>query len=285
MVLTPSVSPDIMRGMKKVHLTNFRDLSGRKNKEGKRLKKGYLFRGRSLYGLNKKRLKEVEALHLDAIFDFRDEKDRIAKPDAKINGAHFYPCSVLEKLGPEASGSPVDIYYIQEVIAGKKMSKEEYEYSYELFMRMYREIPFAMEAFKPIFEALDRHERIYYHCTGGKDRTGIFSMILLWAFGFDDKAVYRDYHHSNYARWRKNLWRLAHIFLHSGQWMSIPYMWKYLDCNKKNFNITRSAIFDSYGDIETFLEKVHGVSKERIADWKAFYLEDSARLVSLKGKG
>lgn len=258
--------------MKRVHLTNFRDLGGKKNKEGKHLKEGYLFRGRSLTGLSKKNLAEVEALHLDSIFDFRDEKDRIAKPDDEIKGAKNYACSVLEKLGPEASGSPVDIYYIQEVIAGKKMTKEEYEYSYEIYLRMYREIPYAVDAFKPVFEALDRHERIYYHCTGGKDRTGIFSMILLWAFGFDDKTVYRDYHRSNYARWKKNIWRLGHIFRNSGQLMSIKYMWKYLDCNKKNFNITKAAIFDRYGDIATFLKEVYGISKEQIADWKSFYL-------------
>ena len=259
--------------MAKVHLTNFRDLGGIKTKDGRKVKKGYLFRGRSLFGLNQKQIDEVTSLGLDSIFDFRDEKDRVNKPDVEIKGAKYVPCGVLELLGPEASGSPVDIYYIQEVIAGKKMSKEEYEHSYMLYTRMYEEIPYAKDAFIQVFEAMNRHEKIYYHCTGGKDRTGICSMMILWALGVDDKPIYRDYHYSNIARWKKNLWRLGHIYKGSKQLMSIKYMWKFLNCNKKNFLITKKVIFDRYGSIEAFLKEVYSIEEAQIEDWKSFYLE------------
>ena len=259
--------------MGKIHLTNFRDLGGIKTKDGRRVKKGFLFRGKSLNGISEKAIDDLNRLGLTAIFDFRDEKDRLTKPDAKVEGATYYPCGVLELLGPEAQGSPVDIYYIQEVIAGKKMTKEEYEHSYQLFLRMYKEIPYAKDAFIQVFNAMSRHERIYYHCTGGKDRTGICSMIILWALGVDDKEIYRDYHYSNIARWRKNLWRLWHIFKGSKQLRSIKYMWKFLNCNKKNFKTAKHAIFSRYAKIEDFLDKVYGIDQQTIDDWKAFYLE------------
>ena len=259
--------------MAKYHLTNFRELGGIKTKDGRHVKSGFLFRGPSLNHISQQALDEINGLGLTAIFDFRDEKDRVTKPDVKIEGATYYPCGVLELLGPEAQGSPVDIYYIQEVIAGKKMSKEEYEHSYQLFLRMYKEIPYAKDAFIQVFNALSRHEKIYYHCTGGKDRTGVCSMIILWALGVDDKEIYKNYHYSNIARRKKNLWRLKNIYKGSKQLRSIKYMWKFLNCNKKNFSTTKKAIFSKYPTIEAFLLDVYGIDQATIDGWKAFYLE------------
>ncbi|TFY60047.1 hypothetical protein EVG20_g7568 [Dentipellis fragilis] len=66
----------------------------------------------------------------------------------------------------------------------------------EAFMRLYSEI---LDAAGPSLETILRHVRdkpnegFIFHCTAGKDRTGILAAILLMLAGVDDETIAQDY--------------------------------------------------------------------------------------------
>jgi hypothetical protein len=62
-----------------------------------------------------------------------------------------------------------------------------------------------------VFESIFRHliakprSPIIVHCTAGKDRTGVFIMLLFGLCGVDDEVIAREYELTNLGYWGKLL--------------------------------------------------------------------------------
>lgn len=258
--------------MKNIPLTNFRELGGYKTKEGKRIKEGYLFRGRALQTNDPSIISSIEDLHIDSIFDFRDRDNRIQEPDILIPGAKYYGCGVLESLGESMDKNPIDVREIEKTLEGETWTRNDFKVALETYERMYLEMPFS-SGYKPMFDALTRHERIYVHCTGGKDRTGVACMLILWALGASERTILYDYRLSNKYRKKRNVWRIKRVLKMSKKLYSVYYMSKFMFCGKRQFNLTFNAIFSKYNDMYEYFDKTFGISKKTIEDWRNFYLD------------
>ena len=65
---------------------------------------------------------------------------------------------------------------------------------------MYRQMLTGNKAFKELFRALEAGETpILFHCTSGKDRTGVAAMLILLALGASDETICADYARTNSA--------------------------------------------------------------------------------------
>jgi protein-tyrosine phosphatase len=53
----------------------------------------------------------------------------------------------------------------------------------------------SQDSFKRVFEVFadSRFRRCLFHCTAGKDRTGVTAMLLLGLAGVDDEEIVADY--------------------------------------------------------------------------------------------
>ena len=66
---------------------------------------------------------------------------------------------------------------------------------------MYRQMLTGNKAFKELFRALEAGETpILFHCTAGKDRTGVAAMLILLALGASDETICADYARTNLCR-------------------------------------------------------------------------------------
>lgn len=61
------------------------------------------------------------------------------------------------------------------------------------------------QVFERIFRHLIANPRSPFiiHCTAGKDRTGVFIMLLLGLCGVDDEVIAREYELTNLGYWGK----------------------------------------------------------------------------------
>jgi hypothetical protein len=61
------------------------------------------------------------------------------------------------------------------------------------------------QVFAGIFKYLISNPRSPFiiHCTAGKDRTGVFVMLLLGLCGVDDEVIAREYELTNLGYWGK----------------------------------------------------------------------------------
>ena len=252
---------------------NLRDLGGIRTQDGFVFKPGLLYRsGAIATSIPEESVALIRSFHLNEIVDLRDSNRVKEDPDYNFGDIEYINSPIFEIMNPETGVNPIDIKGVENSLVGLKHSVKEYKAIVNEFLEMYRSMPFSW-GFKPIFEAMDRHETILYHCQGGKDRTGLATIFILMALGVNKRRAIRDYLESNKARKGRNRWRFGIIWRETHQLHAVHYMKKILLTNRKNCRVMFDAIDEKFGSFDNYLEKHFGITKERIADWKSFYLE------------
>ena len=168
---------------------NFRDLGGYRAVDGRTVKPGLLYRSGGLYLLNEEETAHFLSLGIKYIMDFRTKEETDAKPDPVFPGIEMIRHSGLTtKGGDEIDFSPT----------GMSQIGKEGLHQLEIVTEYYRNIPFDNDAFKKLMAMIVAHKvPIVFHCFTGKDRTGVFAMVLLLALGVDKETIMQDYMLSN----------------------------------------------------------------------------------------
>lgn len=180
--------------MKKIILKstkNFRDLGNVRGENGKIISTGFFIRGRSLYKVCDKDLKTLtRETGIKTIIDLRTHKEVQEKPNPVIEGVKYLHMPVFN-----------------EAKAG--ISHEKKSESYYSLKRMgeiadvYRSlvqddtIPKITEILKTILTLEETQYPVLFHCTAGKDRTGIIAALIYKFLGASDDAIYGDYLQTN----------------------------------------------------------------------------------------
>ena len=164
---------------------NIRDLGGIKAADGRRVKSGLFFRGSALTGLSPEQRRIVDGFGLRRILDLRAAGEAQGKDDYVPEGAEYLRIpGMYDGQGVEMDFSPAAI---------ERMNLEHDDPM--LFMR---ELYVSMAHGNPAMHALvvcmvDGKVPLYFHCSAGKDRTGVAAAIILTILGVDDEAILEDY--------------------------------------------------------------------------------------------
>ena len=144
---------------------NARDLGGIAVASGGHVKPHRLFRGPPLTGLSQKGCAEVGKLGLHSVIDLRVDSEVSLQPDQAC---------ALEKAPLVAAPLPVP---------------------YNVSAADYIAVLDAHDSIAKVFEVLGDETRypVYFHCTWGRDRTGILAAVILLALGADQDAIMEDY--------------------------------------------------------------------------------------------
>lgn len=177
---------------------NTRDLGGFVAKSGKKIKEKRLIRSGQLINLtesDKKRL--VEEYHLATIIDFRTNAERNDKPDPSLSGVKMINHPILEEktLGITRDTQSQKNVIVTLVHEMQKMS----DFSSEKYMEdMYASLisnPYSRSQYKNFLEILLQQEKgaSLWHCSAGKDRVGVATMLLLSALDIPRETIIADY--------------------------------------------------------------------------------------------
>ncbi|KAJ7044685.1 protein-tyrosine phosphatase-like protein [Mycena alexandri] len=166
---------------------NVRDLGGLPSHLYPNLitKPGFLFRSAELSGITVEGKLRVKELGITEVYDLRSDTE-IAKynsPLPHIEGVNISHVPVFKKedYSPEMMAKRYQLY-----ASGKT----------EAFMELYSQI---LDHGGLAFGTILRHVRdkpnegCLFHCTAGKDRTGVIAAILLKLAGVDNEAISKDY--------------------------------------------------------------------------------------------
>ena len=166
---------------------NFRDLGGFAGTNGGRVAWGKFFRTDGLSTLTEGDLAYLTSIPVVTIVDFRTAEENEHAPD-KI------PASVKNVLRlPIAPG------YMSERAA---RNLEDYASPDEFMLEMYRDLaldPGITASYRQFFAAVQAEKDIpiIFHCSAGKDRTGLAAALILAALGVDRETILADYEASN----------------------------------------------------------------------------------------
>ncbi|KAG5350481.1 hypothetical protein C0989_010836 [Termitomyces sp. Mn162] len=144
-----------------------------------------LYRSAELSGISEEGEQQLKALNVCKVFDLRSDTEirKYNTPQPDIDGVEVLHTPVFRKedYSPEMMAKRYQLY-----ASGKT----------EAFMELYSQI---LDNGGSSFGTILRHirdkptEGCIFHCTAGKDRTGVIAAILLKLAGVNNSAIAEDY--------------------------------------------------------------------------------------------
>ena len=250
-------------------IVNARDLGGYALQKGETLRNSVLIRAAHLAEATDADLSYLSGIPVAKVIDFRKEEEKRGKEDRMIPGAEYIvlPIDASGNAAGQASekekkklskGKKFDIRKLIVFAAfndkAKIVAREMYP---TLLFDPKCQMQFA-EFFRQVLST--ENGAVLYHCTQGKDRTGIASALLLAALGADRKTIVADFDATNkvyeddvrkYSR-RVRFW--------GGKEEEIAVVKAFMGCNTENFVKALERVDAEYGSLEAYLEQVLGVT-------------------------
>jgi protein-tyrosine phosphatase len=176
-----------MQDLKQRHIplkgaSNFRDLGGYVGHAGRTVKWRTIFRSDHLANLEPEDLVQLQNLGLQHAFDFRGVEESQAQ-------AYAWPQMKRHSLSIE----PTVVQRLQaQYLTGKPLTAAD---ALDAMQTTYRDfVKSDSNRFAQLFEhLLDQAEPLLFHCTAGKDRTGLAAALILTALGVSQADIWKDY--------------------------------------------------------------------------------------------
>lgn len=181
---------DIKRRIPLEGAVNFRDLGGYENGDGSCIRPGQVYRSDSLAKLTPQDLDRLRALGIQLVCDFRADAEIASAPDIlPADGS-------IEYLHLPVVNSDFDT-----VAAMKRIREGDISWLTDTFMRdgYIRNIDDHPWTWAQVLERLAHADNrpLVFHCTAGKDRTGICAALLMRILGIPRKTIVADHQLSN----------------------------------------------------------------------------------------
>ncbi|MBQ0122757.1 MAG: tyrosine-protein phosphatase [Bacteroidales bacterium] len=252
-------------------IVNVRDLGGYPMADGSLIRKGMLLRGGGLYTASDEDIDRFENEYRFAyIFDFRTEGELNRAPDRPVRGAEnvWLPAidPYTEQLGktclPEYAYSDL-LNYILEHRDDELVARTARNMYIEFVENEYTQLQYA--AFVQMIASMKEDRPVFWHCSQGKDRTGMGAAYLLAILGADREVIVDDYGRSN-IQYRKDLEQLR-IRLEEvgGTEEQYDILSTYIGANVSNFCRTLDFIDKKYGSLYNYVTNMLIVSADEVS--------------------
>ena len=174
---------------------NPRDIGGYVGSDGRKIRTHRLLRTGNISEITTADEQYLLDYGLRTIIDLRSPAECKQNPDKELDNVEHYACPLSAE--DNTGGHGLD------------MSKEFAEYrkdqyaGFKLMCRRYHHhilSKSAKQSFHHIIELIAENDdgAILYHCSEGKDRTGLVTIIILYILGVDMEVIRQDYLYSNY---------------------------------------------------------------------------------------
>lgn len=261
-------------------IVNARDLGGYTLPDGQTVRDSLLIRSAHLADVTAADIAYLQGLGTVKVIDFRRDEEKVGKADKEIPGALNISLPI-DATGAMASNATEEE---RKKFGGKKkfdirkliVMAAFNEKAQMIAREMYPTLLFHPDCQKQfaVFmrELVDTPDgAILFHCSQGKDRTGIASALILAALGADRETIVKDFDATNqvyekdvkkYTRRVKNL---------GGKEEEIAVVKAFMGANTDNFVKALDTLEDRYGSLKGYLMGPMGLSEEDLAVLKARY--------------
>lgn len=164
---------------------NFRQLGGYKADDGRTVKWDLLYRSGALHQLTKADYEELAKRDIATVIDFRATNER----NKDVTQWQADPIKHMTW--------DYQLEFDKEAF-GKLMRKPGEVTEADMEQLMVQMYPSLVDSQKPHYKAmftrlLETDKPVLFHCTAGKDRTGIAAALILTSLGVDKQTVINDY--------------------------------------------------------------------------------------------
>lgn len=170
-------------------IQNTRELGGLVNRERRRIRPGLLIRSASLFGASAGDVRKLaETYRLGKIIDLRTNAERGERPDAVVPGVEYCAIPVFgESVAGISHESGQNVLKNIPALDG-------------LYRRMIADPGCRRNLGRAAITVMEQDfscGSVLWHCTEGKDRCGLLTMVLLLALEVDREEILADYLQTN----------------------------------------------------------------------------------------
>lgn len=175
---------------------NFRELGGISTPDGRSVKAGMLFRSGTISRLNQSDLDKFAVTRIQTVIDFRSDYEISRDPD------HYPEALSIDRVhAPIGSMGEEGLKSFMKALQDPSFDEAKAE---QLMIIANKGFVESIRDFEPLFDRLKKGERILFHCSAGKDRTGLAGAMVLYVLGADQETIMEDFLRSNENRMKSN---------------------------------------------------------------------------------
>ena len=258
-------------------ISNARELGGYKTADGRTVRKGVLLRTAALTDVSQEEIDSLVAQYnLSAIIDMRASYELASDPEPVIDGVLQYNFRIMdEQLMATRAASIRDLLTDPNADPVKRMC--DTLQSGVVSDQMYVEFlqgETGKTGYRDFFRVLlDTPEgsAVLWHCTNGKDRTGVAAMLLLGVLGVDEQTIMDDFlltnvfHEAEISAMRNQLETYIQDkstleeLLVVGKGVYAPYMQNAIDYIKENYGDIPGYVKAELGLTDADILKLHNL--------------------------
>lgn len=238
---------------------NFRDLGGYETGDGRRMRWGVLYRSGTMHDLTEADYTYLSRLGIRVVCDLRSTAERAKEPTRW--GGPTLPAFLSADYEADARSIPSVIEAGPSATAEMARAK---------MIEVYKAIPtYFEEAFSQAFKYLASGQvPLVFHCSAGKDRTGILSALILSALGVPWETVMADYMLSErYVDYSALLVESPPDNPSTPKFMKLKRDVRaaILRVDPQYLDAAFSEIRAAHGSVDGYLQRVLGLSSEQLA--------------------
>lgn len=243
---------------------NFRDLGGYATEDGHTVKWNVLFRSGEMHDLTAGDFAYLNRIGIRTIVDFRDKNERRAEPtnwqgNAPMTFAVEYDArdAGLMPTGDMKDWTPEQARQVMAASYPKMLTTFAGQYR-----RMFQEL-------------LADHAPLAFHCSAGKDRTGIAAALVLLSLGVPRETVVQDYLLTNrYLNFDAAMAKGANTPA-AQPWLSLPapVLQAMGKADRSYIEAALDALGSHAGGARGYLRDEMGLSDADIATLRSRYLD------------
>lgn len=222
------------------NISNFRDLGGYENKEGRVIKWGKLYRSGSIAMATQRDMEMMDIIGIETVIDLRTQRESYSFPN-KYKAPQVYNMPLR--------GNRYDIFF-DEILSQRMKRTDILSYDQSIFSFLLEN---NSDYFIRLFDVLleEKNYPIVIYCSLGKDRTAIASALILAALDIESDLILDDYLLSNNLINFHSLVRNAHIYPLDVQETITALFSAHRETIKTSFD----NIVSHYGSMDNYFEQ------------------------------
>ncbi len=254
-----------------IGVKNFRDMGGYTSNDGRVMKWGRIFRSGHLSDLTDECGMEMLARDIETVIDFRSDREK------ERHTVHWPKSWIPDYRSISIGGNAAA--WVQELY--EKLSHTDFPAKElkEQFVLAFKTIPLDNKAgLKAFFDTLIEDHKgnaTLFHCTAGKDRTGIASALLMKALDINEEQIMDDFLLTNKAVDLEESSNKIATWLSkkAGRTIDANAVHPLVGVEADFLEACYSSIRENHGSIETYLEVEMGLTDDRKRKLQQLFLQ------------
>lgn len=247
-------------------ISNLRDLGGIVTEDHRIIIPEKLYRSANLHHADEKDLLTLQEMGLKEVVDLRTEWETAAMPDRLEAGWN------LDHLPAYHETTVSQFFGGQE-----ELIQEAYTNMDEAMQGLYHvliESEQAQKTWRSLFDILLSAENgVLWHCTEGKDRTGIAAALVLSALGVSEENILADYLETNAIEKgviQEDLNKLLRLPGHHHRHLEAD-LEGFLEARTEYFEAAQESIRNGWGSWKNYLKQAIGLDENQLKVLKDKY--------------